>query len=215
MRSHRFPLSRAIALAAVAVWTACSPPNSAPRAVAQDAGLAPPRFIASVDPGLAGGYGWTLTVWDSGRGLLEWRDEDRASGQVRVASEELELGAERVARIVSGKAAPIAYDYEVGEPSVDAAVRRIVVHDGDWLSCAEIGAVSLANFPAKFEDDWEWTRAVAPLELWRDLEGLFADPPSVRPTLWNPGLIRHQFDATIFELRRRKPPAQPEAELSK
>jgi hypothetical protein len=206
MRSKLVSVSRAIALAAVALLPACSQPDSTSRAVAVDAVLTPPRFIASVDPRLASGYGWTLTVWDSGRGLLEWRDEDRASGQVRVAREELELGAERVARIASDLAAPAIYEGRVSERFADTAVRRLIVQNEDSLRFVEIGAVSPANFPANFEDDWEWTRAVASLELWRDLEGLFADPPSVRPTLWNPGLIRHQFDATIFELRRRKPP---------
>lgn len=193
-------------VASVAGSWSCSPHDSRPisRPADASAALPPPVLIANVENRTARGYGWNLSLWADGRALLEWSQADPVSGEQQACRQELDVGVERAARILGSMRGPKRFDGTIGDVTNSSVVRRLILLDPTFTLLAEarIGTVAPANFPEKFDDEWEWTLAVASLELWRDLEGLFADPPSVRPTLRNPGLIRHQFDATIFELRR-------------
>jgi hypothetical protein len=192
--ARRCVRSKLAALAVGLVFVgACSPAPPPPQTAAPASALEAPVLIANVRKGLIQAYGWNLTVWADGRAVLEWRQRDPAlNDKYRVWREELDVDAERVAAIMKDAYERVSASGDVGSCPSDITERRLVVRDAGRVGAITLGYVSLALSPDEYASAQRREQVADALELWWQIESLFADPPSVLPVveprhLWRAG----------------------------
>lgn len=180
--ARRCARSKLAALAAgLAFVGACSPAQQ-PLPIAPSApALEAPVLIANVCNGLTvRTYGWNLTIWASGRAVLEWRQRDPAlNDKYRVWREELDVGAERVAAIMKNAYERVSASGDVGSRFDDATECRLVVRHAGRVGAARLASVSPILSPQEYTTAERREQVADVLELWWQVESLFEDPSSL------------------------------------